>query len=683
MNGTTIRWSGGTLIATTVVLYVALVFGGGAPVAVPDGLPDPGAFTGWGLPITKTILDLAGLVTVGLLLTATFLLPSSGTEVQGLASRAVRAAQRSAMVWSAAAFALFLFNASDVFGVTFSRVFEWSTLSGFATDTSAGRALLMQGAIAAVVAVWSRWALGIKNIALLLGLALAGFVPPALTGHSAASGSHDLAIVSLLFHVMAAALWVGGLIGLGWVAMRGSKRLPGGVSRFSVLAVWCVVILGASGAINASVRLGSWVALLDSSYGLIVLAKVLAVVVLAIFGWVHRRRTVPRLQAGLDAADPGAEGAAARHGFARLAAFEVAIMAMTVALAVALSRTPTPVPGNLYTSAAQEILGGPLPPAPSVANLLWGWVPNGVGIAVVALAAALYLRGLATMRRRGDAWPLGRTVSWFAGLAVLGWATFGGLGVYSHVMFSAHMVSHMMLTMVVPIFLILGAPVTLALRTLPGARQAGEIGPGQMLVAVLHSRVVRILTHPLVAAALFVGSLYALYFTPLFGNLMDSHLGHAGMELHFLAVGSLFYYVIIGVDPSPRRLEPLVRFGILLVTIPFHAFFAIAIMSASTVIAAPYWDLLQRPYRTDLLADQYLGGGIAWAMGEVPLVLVMAALFVQWFRMDRRESTRFDRSEGDREDRELAEYNDYLRSLSTHGKRLDRGDVVPEKPNPR
>lgn len=677
------RWSGGTLIATTVVLYFALRLGGGAPTPVPDGLPDPGAFTGWGLPIAKTVVDLTGLVTVGLLLTAAFLLPSAGGEVQGLASRAVRAAQRSALVWSGAALALFLFTASDVFAVSFNRVFEWSTLSGLATDTSVGRALLVQSAIAAVVAAWSRWALNIKGVALLLGLALAGFVPPALTGHSAASGSHDLAIVSLLFHVVAAALWVGGLIGLGWVALRGSKRLPGGVSRFSVLAVWCVVILGVSGAINAWVRLGSPGALFGSSYGVLVLGKVLAVLILAAFGWAHRRRTVPRLQAQLDVAEPGAEGRAAQHGFARLAAVEVAVMAMTVALAVALSRTPTPVPDDLYRTVADEILGGPMPPAPSAMNLLWGWVPNGVGIAIVALAAALYLRGLMAMRARGVSWPVGRTIWWFAGLIVLGWATFGGLGVYSHVMFSAHMVSHMMLSMVVPIFLILGAPVTLALRTLPGPRQPGEIGPRQMLVAILHSQVVKILTHPLVAAALFVGSLYALYFTPLFGALMDSHLGHAGMELHFLAVGSLFYYVIIGVDPSPRRLEPLVRFGILLVTIPFHAFFAIAIMSTSTVIAAPYWDLLPRPYRTDLLADQYLGGGIAWAMGEVPLVLVMGALFVQWFQMDRRESTRFDRREADREDRELAEYNTYLQLLSTHGKPMDHGEVVPEKPNPR
>ncbi|HJR88711.1 MAG TPA: cytochrome c oxidase assembly protein, partial [Aeromicrobium sp.] len=319
-----------------------------------------------------------------------------------------------------------------------------------------------------------------------------------------------------------------------------------------------------------------------------------------------------------------------------------------------------------------ELLGGPVPPAPTVGRLLWGWEPTGVALAVVLFGATLYLAGLWALRRRGDHWPAGRAIAWFAGLAVVAWAGIGGLSQYAHVLFSAHMGSHMMLGMVAPILLVLGAPITLALRTLPGPRQPGEVSPRALLMSVLHSPFVRLLTHPLVGPTLFIGSLFVLYFTHLFGFLMTSHWGHGAMQLHFLAVGALYYYVIIGVDPSPRMLPPIVRFAILMFTIPFHAFFSVAVMSARTVIAGPYWSVLDRPYRNDLLADQYLGGGISWAMGEVPLLLVFGALFVQWIRSDVREARRRDRAADRDGDAELEAYNARLRALADKGKRQGR-----------
>jgi putative copper resistance protein D len=226
----------------------------------------------------------------------------------------------------------------------------------------------------------------------------------------------------------------------------------------------------------------------------------------------------------------------------------------------------------------------------------------------------------------------------------------------------------MLLSMVAPILLVLGAPVTLALRTLPSARVPGELGPRQMLLGILHSPAVRVLTHPLLAAVLFVGSLYAIYFSGLFTVLMDTHLGHAVMTLHFLAVGSLFFYVLVGVDPGPRTVAPLWRFGLLLVVMPFHAFFSVVLMSTSTVLGEVYWRSLQRPYRTDLLADQTLGGSLSWALGEVPIIIVMVAVFVQWVRGDAREARRTDRS-SDRvsaagRDDDLEHYNAYLAQLT-------------------
>ena len=654
----TARWTAISFLAALGMLVIALEYGGGAPQPVPSGIPDPGAVTGWGLPLTKLLADLAAVATIGFLLATVFLLPSAGATIQGLAVSAGRLASWSAFAWAAASIVLYFFTVSDVFAVPLTETVNWALLSSLVTDSSIGRGILGQAIIALAVAFAARWSLGIRSLAGVLGLALAGLAPVSLTGHAASSGSHDLATTSLLLHLVGAALWVGGLAALGWVAVKGSKRLNPAIERYSVLAAWCLVLVAVSGATNAAVRLGSFDELFGSDYGILVVGKVLAIVALALFGLRQRQRIIRQ-----------------GKGFIRLAALELLVMATTMGLAVALSRTPTPVPDDLLKSPVEELLGGAIPPEPTVLRLLWGWSANGVGLAVVGIGAALYVRGILTMRRRGDRWPIGRTIAWFLGLVIIAWASFGGLGTYSHVLFSAHMVSHMMLSMVAPIFLILGAPMTLALRTLPGPRQPGEIGPRQMLLSFLHSRFSRLVTHPLVGPALFIGSLYGLYFTGIFETLMRNHWGHSVMELHFLAVGALYYYVLVGIDPAPRKLQPLLRFGMLLVTIPFHAFFSIAVMSSTTLFAGSYWKFLDRPYQLDLLDDQYLGGSIAWAMGEVPLILVMGAIFVQWIRSDLRDSKRFDRSESKSGDQDLEAYNAYLASLQAHGKRRDTHEM--------
>jgi cytochrome c oxidase assembly factor CtaG len=191
-----------------------------------------------------------------------------------------------------------------------------------------------------------------------------------------------------------------------------------------------------------------------------------------------------------------------------------------------------------------------------------------------------------------------------------------------------------------------------------------------------------------VALALWVGSLYGLYFTPVFSTLMGTHLGHVTMQLHFLAVGSLFFWVLIGVDPNPQRWHPLARMGLLLAAMPFHAFFSIAIMSTSTVLDAAYFRALDRPYSVDLLADQHLGGGIGWALSEVPVLLVAAAIFVQWARADHREATRLDRTadraeariagravptEVEPETDEFSRYNAYLAALAQSNSQSGKG----------
>ena len=200
------------------------------------------------------------------------------------------------------------------------------------------------------------------------------------------------------------------------------------------------------------------------------------------------------------------------------------------------------------------------------------------------------------------------------------------------------------------------------------------MGPREWLSSFIHSWFVQLLSNPIVASVIFVGSFYGLYLSPLFPWLMRSHWGHVFMAVHFLLAGCLFFWSLIGVDPGPKRPPFLARMVIMLVVMPLHSFFSIALLTSSTVIAEEYYGALQRPYGTDLLADQHLGAGIGWATGEIPMLLVMAAMFVQWMRADEREARRLDRRQeraaatGQGTD-ELADYNAYLASLAERDSR--------------
>jgi cytochrome c oxidase assembly factor CtaG/putative copper export protein len=666
-----IRWVLGTTLVATSVLVVVLLVGHGAPQPVPVGLPDAGPITGWGLPLSRLAADLLGIGTLGLLLAAAFLLPSPATGLADIPARAALWAGRAATAWLVAVAIETVLTVSDILGAPPGTVLEPTVLRSFASQTSQGRGLLVQAGLVIAVAGLARSSRTTRGAAVSMLVALAALAPPTLTGHSAAAGSHELAVASLMVHLLAAGLWVGGLAALAWAALAGTDGLRYAVPRFSTMAAWCFAAVAASGVVNAAVRLGGLTPLFTSAYGALVLAKVAALTVLGGFGWWHRRRTVAA-QVTNGATSSGRRQAAKL--FLTVASAELVVMASTVALAVGLSRTPTPAGTAVQTSPAADLLGFPLPPKPTVSRLAFGWVPDGFALTFLVLAIALYAVGVLTLRRRGDRWPAGRTVCWAAGLLVFAWATVGGLGLYSHVLFSAHMVAHMLLSMVVPIGLVLGAPVTLALRTLPGPRVPGELGPRQMLLAVLHSRVAKVVMHPLVAFALFVGSLYGLYFTPIFATLMSNHLGHVVMEFHFVTVGFLFFFVLVGVDPAPVRLPSIARIGLLFAAMPFHAFFSVAIMGGDTILAPGYFRLLHRPYSTDLIGDQHLGGGIGWALGELPVLLVLGAVFVQWTRTDAHEAARFDR-DADRAGRravsanapvddELSRYNAYLASLA-------------------
>ena len=656
--------SGPLLVSWAVTaLFTAALFlwlGDGRPAASPAGIPDPGLGTAWVLPVVRTLSDLAGILTIGLLLLGAFLVPARDGVLAGARLTWTRAARWSAVVWAVCIALQAIFTLSNVLAQPLPQAADPTVLWSFFTQIDLGRALVVQAVLAglvAVIATYTRTAVGALECGLLAVVAL---VPPVLTGHAGTSSDHTIAVSALMVHVISLSLWCGGLAALVLLGTSDRRSYPVAVPRFSILALWCAVGVAISGGLSAWIRLATPADLFTTSYGRIIIVKVILMLVLSLFGVWYRRRIIPAL------ADDST-----RFTFLRAAAFDVVIMAATVGVGVALSRTPPPISGAVDPSSlspARSILGFDLPPAPDIAQLLWGQARiDGFWLTVVILMAALYVTGLRVMKRSGDAWPVGRAVSWFVGVAMLTVLTQSGFATYTHVMFSMHMYSHMLEAMVVPIFIVLGAPVTLALRTLP--RRPDERGPREVLMSVLSSKYVQFVSYPIVATIIFVGSFYLLYFTPLFPALISTHLGHILIGVHFLLSGYLFFWVLIGVDPSPHKPPYIVSMAIMLIVMPIHSFFNIALMMSSTVLAEEFYVSLQRPYATDLLADQHLGASAGWAMGEIPTVIMMAVMFFQWMRSDEREARRSDRAQdraaasGVGHD-ELAEYNARLAKLA-------------------
>lgn len=643
----------GAVIAI-VALAAGMIAGGSAFPRIIPGLPDSGTVVRWGLPLSKLAMDLSGLATIGLLLMAAMLLPSDKGMLGKSAVQYVQAASWAALAWAGSAFAAIVFGAADSIGRTVPQILDRTILTSYATQTTQGVALTLVVLFGVAIALFSRGAITAGSAAGLLVFALVTLLPVPLTGHSSSSPNHDLATSAVALHLLTLALWVGGLAVLAVHAVRKQPRLEVAAARFSTMALWCYAGVGLSGVFSLVARLAAVSDLWTSTYGLLALAKIVAFVLLGYVGYWHRQRTL----VDLDKRRPRA--------FTRLAAGEMLLMLATVGIAVALSRTQPPE-FSVPADRAYELLGFPLPAAITIGNVftLW-WFDLFFGL-VAVLLGGLYAAGVVRLLRRGDKWPWGRTVSWFIGVALLVFSTQSGLARYAKVMFDMHMIEHMTLSMVVPIFLVLGGPVTLALRALKPAARRGDRGPREWITTILHSRFTKVIAHPGVATFIFVGSTYALYFTPLFESAMQEHLGHIWMTLHFLLSGCLFFWVIVGIDPAPSRLPHVGRLLMLFVTMPFHAFFGIAMMMTGTVIASGWYEQLGRTWGKSLLQTQHDGGAIAWGFGEIPTVIVLLAIAVQWYRDDERQARRSDRRAdraGGTADPALDSYNDYLARLN-------------------
>lgn len=651
-------------------IVAALVVGLSAAQALSLlGIPDPGPLTTYGLPAIRALADLSAAVTVGSLLFAAFLAPPQANGLLDIGGyRAVRRASNAALVWACCAVLLIPLVVSDTTGQPVRDVWRPEQLWRAIGQVDLAEAWRTTAVFALIVAVGCRLALRWGWTPLLFGGAIVTMMPLALTGHSSSGGSHDVATNSLILHLISASVWVGGLFAVVAHALRNGAHTDVVARRFSLTATVAFVVIGLSGVINSWVRVPSWDDLFTSTYGRLVLAKAVALLVLGCFGYLQRRAALPAL-----AANPQDRAALIRFG-----GVEVLIFAATMGLAVGLGRTPPPPPTSVPTPAEVE-LGYNLAGPPTVSRLLFDWRFDLIFGTLAIVLAVLYLCGVRRLHSRGDSWPVGRTIAWLSGCAVLLIASSSGVGRYAAAVFSVHMGQHMALSMLAPILFALGGAVTLALRALPPAGRGGVPGPREWIMAAVHNPVSRFLTHPIVASVIFVGGFYALYMGGIFDSFVDSHAAHLLMNVHFLLSGYLFYWVVIGIDPKPRQVEPLTKLGMVFGSLPFHAFFGIALMSMTTVLGGWFYRSLGLDWNNNLLDDQRTGGSFAWASGEVPLVVVMLALLIQWSRSDARLAQRTDRAAERDHDADLAAHNAMFAELAER----DHGAARSNKAAPK
>ena len=299
----------------------------------PSGLDHAGPLTRELLPVARLVGELAAVAVVAGLLAS--LLPVRGGPAGPRAAGLSRAVPVWALVWSTVSVASSLLAASEISNQTVAQVLRTGLLLDYLRIIPQARYQALAALLALAVALGAlllgrRPAPPAPAVALLLGVTGLAAALPLLTGHAASAANHYLAIATLVVHVLAALAWVGGLAGLVVHLRDQDDVLRVAVGRFDSVALTCFVVVALSGAVNAWIRVPDPALLTSTGYGWLLLGKLAALVVLGGFGARHRRRSIGQLRAGRPTA------------FRRLAAVEVVVMAATVALAVALSRTPTP-----------------------------------------------------------------------------------------------------------------------------------------------------------------------------------------------------------------------------------------------------------------------------------------------------------------------------------------------------
>ncbi|AXH96326.1 cytochrome c oxidase assembly protein [Ornithinimicrobium avium] len=656
LTSTAPRW----LLATVVLAVAVLV---AVPVAAASGattplvLGDAGAVVRWGQPLVRILHDLAASLTLGLLLVGG-LLARESTDGKGFRrTTAAQGAFAGGVVWMLSVLVMLYLTYAELAGTPPSAPGFLEDLIGNVWALEVLRLLLVEAVIVAALVALCAYASSRATLTWALAVGLSALLPLAFTGHASSTLGHETAVNALALHLVGITLWVGGLLAIAVLLPVLGPALPDTVARFSTLAAWCFGAVAVSGILFATVSVGT-PANLFTPYGAVVVAKVTLLLVLGGAGWLQRRRVVAR---GVDSPPR----------FARLALGELVLMGAAVGLGVVLGRTPTPEPVAVDVTPVISLTMHPMPEPWSWARMFTTWRPDWLFVLAAVVAVGLYAAAVVRLRRRGDRWPLHKLLLWTLGWAAFVYVTSGGPGVYGRVMFSVHMVSHMALMMGVPILLVPANAITLAMRALP-SRRDGTLGPRELLLSAVHSRWASFVVNPVVAGMLFFGSLVGFYWSGILGWALSTHAGHVFMIVHFTLVGYAFVWALVGTDPGPAKWPAPLRMIVLLVTLASHAFFGLSIFQGGWLLAPEFFKTIDVPWVQDLLADQQLGGGIAWGLGELPTLLLMLMVAVDWMRRDERDAARSDRQAERDHDAELTAYNARLAQLAKQDRTAGR-----------
>jgi cytochrome c oxidase assembly factor CtaG len=638
------RFTGGVVLLAGYIAAVgaiagyALISGDRRFVATGDSFP--GALTSVAEAVGYFTATLSGALVIGALVyIVTTATPVDSGVLDAGSFRLHRFAERVSLVWLASVATMVPIQAADNSGLAVSRLVGSGALGDALGASQMARGwiavTIFSGVVALALRLTARW---VWHCVLLVP-SLIGVVAVPVNGNAGQGPNHDYATSSAIVFAVAVAVLAG-------VKVCATLAPPNEQLRRRVL-----VIELASGGI--ALLYGALLLCLmlpptsptGSDYGRLAMAAA-AALTLVWLGDLIRSRTGPR-----------------HWGNRTAAAGALATIIVLAAISAMAIQTAPALLAHRFT-AWDVFLGYELPWPPNVLRLLTFWrFDTFIDTGALSLAG-LYVAGVLRLRRRGDAWPPGRTAAWLLGCLALVFVTGSGVRAYGSAMFSVHMVEHMAVNMFIPVFLVLGAPVTLALRALAPAGPDHPPGPRDWLVRLVHSPATRFVSHPVTAFVLFVGSLYAVYFTPLFDTLIRYHWGHEVMTAHFLISGYLFFWGIIGIDPGPRRLPFIGRLGLLFAVMPFHAFFGIATMTMTSPIGGTFYRYVNLPWLSSIIGDQHLGGAIAWGSSELPVLIVVVALVTQWAQQDRRAAARSDRHAEAAYGDELDAYNAMLKELS-------------------
>ncbi|WP_225976623.1 MULTISPECIES: cytochrome c oxidase assembly protein [Corynebacterium] len=665
------------------------------------GIPDPGPATTAGLPFLRAGGMMLAALAVGSFYFSSFLTPPRTQHVSEMyvdKRRLAAAEQRSqasgygyefhreselatrlrvaelgvdgslasrtgavaALCFGMIAVAMVPMYLSDVSGEPLWQAMKPGNWSIAISQVSTSLAWIVVACVALVVGLGAllskKWIM--QPVWLLLSVLM--IVPLGMEGHSASGGNHDYGTNSYLWHLLFMVLWVGGLMALIAHGRRRGTHLDIAVRRYSPLALVAVIGMTLSGLLNAAVRIdfSDW---LTSGYGLLITAKAVGVVVLALFGFAHRRIAIPRLER-----DPNDH-----RTFRRIAIVEVLVMGAVTGVAVSLGRTPPPPPLVADINTMDIQLGYKLYEEPTIWNVWTMWRFDIAFATFGLILAGLYIYGLIKLRRKGESWPVRRSAWFLLGCATLVITMSSGIGMNIPATFSMHMVGHMILSMTIPVFWVLGYPLQLALKAnepstseVPGLYEFAEIA--------LDNPVLRVVVHPVFNTVQFLVIFYLMYLVPsLYEVAISEHAGHLSMNVLFLWSGYMYYWDIMATDPLPVQRSPMSKTAWLTFSLPFHMYFAVYLMQTQQVMGEEFYSTLGLPWEVDLLWDQTVGGGIAWASGAFPLVIVYIVVLRKWLTADRRESRAYDTQADATDDEQLEAYNQWLQQVSRGEDRQD------------